>query len=205
MSTERPADDDMRRTSEDTPDADKRLTDAERAALLREQIKRLRVADVAGDVMISLVTLGYQKLGLTSETLEMRDLADARLAIELLHAMLDVMARERATTDLRDFRSTVAQMQLNYARAASEEVAASKVPAADEAPPTREAAKAEGEAPPRGKAPAGGKGPKVGKAPPRRKAPAAGAGRPKDEAAKAGDKVPAADEAAPDGEAPAGT
>lgn len=99
---------------------DRTLTDAERDALMRDQLKRLRVADVADDVMISLVTLGYQKLGLTGETRELRDLVDARLAIDLLRAMVDVLARERGESAVASFRSTLAEMQLNYARVADE-------------------------------------------------------------------------------------
>ncbi len=153
-SPEDAADDEVQRPPKDAAGADKRLTDAERAALLREQLKRLRVADVADEIMISLVTLGYQKLGLTSETLEMRDLADARLAIDLLRAMLDVLARERGATEVRDFRSTVAQMQLNYARAASEEAAASK--AGGGASATGKTASVAGKGPADGEAAAGG-------------------------------------------------
>ncbi|MGO8683705.1 MAG: hypothetical protein ACLQUT_03860 [Thermoleophilia bacterium] len=99
---------------------DRASTDAERDALLRDQLKRLRVADVADDVMISLVTLGYQKLGLTGETRELRDLADARLAIDLLRAMVDVLAHEQGESEIASFRSTLAEMQLSYARVAGE-------------------------------------------------------------------------------------
>lgn len=105
------------------------LSDEERAALLREQLKRLRVLDIAHDEMISLVTLGYQKLGLTSETRDLRDLADARLAIELLRVMVDVVARECGEAEVESFRATLAQMQLNYARVVADEAAAGDQPA----------------------------------------------------------------------------
>lgn len=112
------------------------LSDEERAALLREQLRRLRVVDIAHDEMISLVTLGYQKLGLTDETRELRDLGDARLAIELLRAMVDVVARECGEAEVESFRGTLAQMQLNYARVVSEpaagEQAAGRAAAAEE-------------------------------------------------------------------------
>ena len=39
------------------------LTDEERARLYREQLKRLRTIDLVQDMMVSLVTIGYQKLG----------------------------------------------------------------------------------------------------------------------------------------------
>jgi hypothetical protein len=99
-------------------DEQRRPTDEELEAQLRDEIKRLRVADVAGEVMVTLVTLGYQKLGLTRETLELRHLSDARLAIELLRGLIDTLEREQAG-DVQAFRSTLAAMQLQYARVAA--------------------------------------------------------------------------------------
>ena len=73
---------------------------------------------MAGEVMVTLVTLGYQKLGLTRETLELRHLPDARLAIELLRGLIETLEREQAG-DVQAFRSTLAAMQLQYARVAA--------------------------------------------------------------------------------------
>jgi hypothetical protein len=97
---------------------ERRLTDEERAALLREQLKALRVVDVAHDMMLSLVTLGYQKLGLTDDTQELRNLEDARLAIELLRGVIDVLGAATGEPMVAPFRSTLAAMQLNFARVA---------------------------------------------------------------------------------------
>jgi hypothetical protein len=98
-------------------DEHRQPTDEERETLLREELKRLRVVDVAGEVMVTLVTLGYQKMGLTAETLELRRLDDARLAIELLRGMIETLEREH-TGDVAAFRSTLAAMQLQFARVA---------------------------------------------------------------------------------------
>ena len=92
-------------------------TDEERARAIREQLKSLHAFDLAYDMMIGLVTFGYQKMGLTDETSELRDLGDARLAIELLRANLEVVEREQGEGRTRDVRSTLAQMQLGYAQA----------------------------------------------------------------------------------------
>jgi hypothetical protein len=103
-------------------------TDEERARAVREQLKSLHAFDLAYEMMISLVSFGYQKMGLTDETRELRDLGDARLAIELLRANLEVVEREQGADRTRDVRSTLAQMQLGYAQA---------VHLAGEAPATR--------------------------------------------------------------------
>src|SRR5450756_1640211 len=92
-------------------------TEEERARAIREQLKGLHAFDLAYEMMISLVSFGYQKMGLTDETRELRDLGDARLAIELLRANLEVVEREQGEGRTRDVRSTLAQMQLGYAQA----------------------------------------------------------------------------------------
>lgn len=91
--------------------------DEERARTIREQLRGLHASDLAYEMMISLVSFGYQKMGLTDETSELRDLGDARLAIELLRANLEVVEREQGEGRTRDVRSTLAQMQLGYAQA----------------------------------------------------------------------------------------
>jgi hypothetical protein len=123
---------------------ERRMSDEDRAALLREQLKALRVVDVAHDMMLSLVTLGYQKLGLTGETRELRNLEDARLAIELLRGVMDVVGAATSEQMVAPFRSTLATMQLNFARVAAPPATADETPAAEaiEETPATEAGEA---------------------------------------------------------------
>lgn len=92
----------------------------ERVRAVMDELRRLKVEDLALDMAVSLVTVGYQKLGLTEQTRVLRDLDGARLSIELLRASLDVLEREGAGVRLGDLRGTLAAMQLNYARVADE-------------------------------------------------------------------------------------
>jgi hypothetical protein len=96
-------------------------TDEQRRRESLDQLKRLRVADLIEEMLVGLVTVGYQKLGLTEQTRELRDLRDAKLAIETLRAWVDVLVRERGEEGLADLRSTVAALQLSYARVAAEQ------------------------------------------------------------------------------------
>jgi hypothetical protein len=96
-------------------------TDEQRRRETLDQLKRLRVADLIEEMLVRLVTVGYQKLGLTEQTRELRDLRDARLAIETLRAWVDVLVREVGEEGLADLRSTVAALQLSYARVAAEQ------------------------------------------------------------------------------------
>jgi hypothetical protein len=125
--------------NETEPTGKTELTDEQRAELLRRELKRLRVADLAYDWMVSLVTVGYQKLGLTGETRELRDLDDAHLAIELLRTTIDTVAAEGAGEGLSDVRSTLAGMQLNYVRAVGEGEPAPAVPPEEKAEATTRA------------------------------------------------------------------
>ena len=43
-------------------------TDEERARAIREQLKSIHAVDLAYEMMVSLVSFGYQKMGLTDET-----------------------------------------------------------------------------------------------------------------------------------------
>jgi hypothetical protein len=92
-------------------------TDEQRARAIREQLKSIHAVDMAYEMMVSLVSFGYQKMGLTAETDELRDMGDARVAIELLRATLGVIERETGEAQTRDLRSTLAQMQLSFAQA----------------------------------------------------------------------------------------
>ncbi len=92
-------------------------TDEERARAYREQVKQIHAVDIANSLMLDLVTIGYQKLGLTPETADLRDLSDARLLIDLLRATLGVVENELDEMQRRDLHSTLAQMQLSFARA----------------------------------------------------------------------------------------
>jgi hypothetical protein len=144
---------------QEAADEERQMTDEERVAALREELKKLHVADIAHDMMLSLVSLGYQKLGLTAETRELRDLDDARLAIDLLRATLEVLEKVRSTAEIEAFRSTLATMQLNYVRVATPpeppvedagaggEPAGQEVPAAAAEAPSAEAAGTDAGAP----------------------------------------------------------
>jgi cell division septation protein DedD len=157
-------------------------TDEERARAVREQLKSVHAFDLAYEMAISLVSFGYQKMGLTDETRELRDLGDARLAIELLRAVIETLDRQKAGAPTTDLHATLAQMQLSYVRAvemagppAAAEAAETKAPAGEASAPQEPAA---GESPP--KKPAARKAaPKKAAKKPAAKKPTAGKAAPK--------------------------
>ena len=89
--------------------------EAEFAARLEEELKRVKISDVLVQTLYTLSSLGYHKLGT-----EHRDLPQARLAIESLRALLPVLKGEAPAEVVRDFEQVVANMQLAYAAAVKE-------------------------------------------------------------------------------------
>ena len=95
--------------------------DQERIAReLAEELRKLRVEDVVISTLLQLSQIGYRRLGLTEQTKEDRDLAQARLAIEAMKALTPVLEAVVPAELVRDFNSSVANLQLAYAKAATE-------------------------------------------------------------------------------------
>ena len=93
------------------------------AAELAEELRKLRVEDVLVNTLLTVSSVGYRRLGLTEDTREDRDLEQTRLAIETMRALTPVLERVVPPEFVADFTSSVANLQLAYAKAASEEPA----------------------------------------------------------------------------------
>lgn len=93
------------------------------AAELAEELRNLRVEDVLVNTLLTISSVGYRRLGLTEDTREDRDLEQTRLAIETMQALTPVLERVVPPELVSDFTSSVANLQLAYAKAASEEPA----------------------------------------------------------------------------------
>lgn len=85
------------------------------AAQLREYLKQAKVADLLVQQLYPLASLGFWRLGA-----EGRDLAQAKLAIEAVRAILGVLEGEVPAELMRDLRQTLANLQLAYAGAVKE-------------------------------------------------------------------------------------
>ena len=106
------------------PGATDERSERERARAYRDQLKQVHGVDLGYEMALSAVSFGSQKLGLTEATAELRDLDDARLAIELLRALLDVLEHEGGGAPVGELRETLAQLQLAYVQALQLEQAA---------------------------------------------------------------------------------
>jgi hypothetical protein len=79
---------------------------------LLEALKRLKVSDVLVQSLTTVSSLAWQRL---SE--EDRDLAQARLAIESLRAVVPLLADTVPPELVRDLEQVTANLQLAYAKA----------------------------------------------------------------------------------------
>jgi predicted nucleic acid-binding protein len=81
---------------------------------LEEELKKLKVGDLLVQTLYTVSSLGYRKL-----SDEDRDLDQARLAIEILRALLPVLEGSVDEGVVRDFRQVTSNLQLAYADAAT--------------------------------------------------------------------------------------
>jgi len=114
---------------------------------LADELRRLKIEDVLMNALMTVSSIGYRRLGLTEETRDDRDLAQTQLAIETMRALTPVLGKFVPDELVRDFNSSVANLQLAYAKAASEE-SSEKAPAGEDggaagAPPPTEPASPE--------------------------------------------------------------
>jgi hypothetical protein len=83
---------------------------------LQAELAKLKVSDLLLQTLYTVSSLGYHRL--SGET---KDLDQARLAIEALKALVPVLEGSIPEEALRDFQQVLANMQLAYASAVSEE------------------------------------------------------------------------------------
>jgi hypothetical protein len=90
------------------------------AEQLAEELQKLKVEDVLIQTLITVSSLGYRRLGLTPETKDDRDLDQARFAIDTMKALTPLLEKVVPPELIRDFNSSVANLQLAFAKAAAE-------------------------------------------------------------------------------------
>src|SRR5262245_47337971 len=87
---------------------------------LLEHIRQLKVSDLLLSMLPTIAQLGYAKLDP-----EGRDLEQAKLAIESLRVLVPVLEESVPEEVVNDFKQVTSNLQLAYAKAAGEELAAS--------------------------------------------------------------------------------
>lgn len=94
---------------------EQRPSDEELLRQVEDELNKLKVSDLLVQMLYTVSSLGYRKLGE-----EDRDLDQAHLAIESLRALLPVLEGSVGEDVMRDFRQVTANLQLAYADATKE-------------------------------------------------------------------------------------
>jgi hypothetical protein len=84
---------------------------------LQEEIGRLSIADHIVLMMHSLSALAADRLGLSPDSVEHRDLEQARLAIDAFRALLGTLEGARPAEEMRAHRAALSQLQIAYVSA----------------------------------------------------------------------------------------
>jgi hypothetical protein len=87
---------------------------------LADELRKLKVEEILIGTLIQVSQIGYRRLGLTPETAADRDLEQTKLAIDTMRALTPVLEHVVPAELIRDFNQSVANLQLAYAKAASE-------------------------------------------------------------------------------------
>ena len=83
---------------------------------LQAELAKLKVSDLLLQTLYTVSSLGYHRL-----SGEAKDLEQAKLAIESLKALVPVLEGSIPEDALRDFQQVLANMQLAYASAVSDQ------------------------------------------------------------------------------------
>jgi hypothetical protein len=87
---------------------------------LAEELRKLRVEDVLVNTLVHVSSIGYRRLGLTEDSREERDLPQTALAIETMQALIPVLRDFVPQELMTSFEEQIANLQLAYAKAATE-------------------------------------------------------------------------------------
>ena len=90
-------------------------SEEELRAQLEEQLRQISVQDILLQTIVSLINLSGQRLGLSPDTQDMRDLPQVRLGIEAVRSLLPLLEQE-APEQMKPVRDALTQLQLAYAR-----------------------------------------------------------------------------------------
>src|ERR1700743_2731373 len=90
-------------------------TEEELRAAYEAEIKKIRVEQILLDQVVSLVNLGMRRTGLSPGTEDERDLAQVRLSIEAVRALLPLI-EQAAPPQAAPIRDALSQLQMAFVR-----------------------------------------------------------------------------------------
>lgn len=93
------------------------LSDEEFSKRIEEAMEKITVADVVLDMLVSLSSLAYQRMGIPKEVNEKyRDMEQARLAIDTIDSLLKVLEPSLPEEALKPLSGTLDNLKMNFAK-----------------------------------------------------------------------------------------
>jgi hypothetical protein len=93
-------------------------TEEELREALEEQLKRVRVEQVVTEATVSILNVAVLRAGLVPGSEDSVDLAQTRLGIEAVRALLPLVEQAVGAEQAKPIRDALSQLQLAYVRAA---------------------------------------------------------------------------------------
>ncbi len=98
-------------------------TEEEMRAALEEELKRVRVEQVVTEATVSILNVAVLRAGLVPGSEGERDLAQTRMGIEAVRALLPLVEQAVGAEQARPIRDALSQLQMAYVRAVGAEPA----------------------------------------------------------------------------------
>ncbi|MBM3712748.1 MAG: DUF1844 domain-containing protein [Actinobacteria bacterium] len=84
---------------------------------LQEEIDKLTTKDIVVQMMMSLSSLAYKKMGLpVGVNDKFKDKSQAKLAVDCFDALLKVISEEVSAREREDLKSSLSNLQLNFVK-----------------------------------------------------------------------------------------
>lgn len=84
---------------------------------LQEEIDRLTTRDIISQMMMSLSSLAYKKMGIPAGVNDKyKDREQAKMAVDGFEALLKVIGQEMEAQELENFQSSLSNLQLNFVK-----------------------------------------------------------------------------------------
>ncbi len=95
-------------------------TEEEMRAALEEELKRVRVEQVVTEATVSILNVAVLRAGLVPGSEGEQDLAQTRLGIEAVRALMPLVEQTLGAEQARPIRDALSQLQMAYVRAVGE-------------------------------------------------------------------------------------
>jgi hypothetical protein len=124
-------------------------TEEEMRAALEEELRQVRVEQVVTEATVSILNVAVLRAGLVPGSEGERDLAQTRMGIEAVRALLPLVEEALGPEQARPIRDALSQLQMAYAQAvqAGGSSAPDAPPTPDQQPSSEQPGEAEGAGP----------------------------------------------------------